>query len=165
MNFVFQYLIPSNQCSPPQTSYSLYLKVFAYISFIAFFSYVSILCYPWSYLRNVSTYICNYAAITTVVHEFCNLFWKKYLVFGKILTTCFKWYRTSSLPSKYALGLRLVSSLHCWLWTNTTPQKSMLLVKSLQNWCYDNFSQRRARVTKLWSHGKICNIILVIWYI
>ena len=44
------------------------------------------------------------------------------------------------------------------------PSKKVdFLVKSLQNWGYDNLSHRNARVTKLWSHDYICSIILVTW--
>ena len=34
-------------------------------------------------------------------------------------------------------------------------KKNFFLVKSLWNCCYDNFSHRNARVTKLWSHDYI----------
>ena len=42
-------------------------------------------------------------------------------------------------------------------------KKVVFLVKSLQNWGYDTFSRRNARVTKVWWHGHINNIILVTW--
>ena len=29
----------------------------------------------------------------------------------------------------------------------------------LQNWDYDDFYRKNARVTKLWSHDHICNIV------
>ena len=42
-------------------------------------------------------------------------------------------------------------------------KKVFFLVKSLQNSSYDNFSHRNAKVTKLWSHNHIYNIIWVTW--
>ena len=39
----------------------------------------------------------------------------------------------------------------------------IFLVKFLENWGYDNFSHRNARVTKLWSHDNIYNIIWHTW--
>ena len=42
-------------------------------------------------------------------------------------------------------------------------KKAVFLVKSLQNWGYDNFSYRNARVNKLWSHEHTHNIIWVMW--
>ena len=41
------------------------------------------------------------------------------------------------------------------------PSKNM--AKFIQNWNYDNFSQRNASVTKLWSHDPLYNIISVTW--
>ena len=35
----------------------------------------------------------------------------------------------------------------------------IFLVKSLKNWGHDDFTNRTARVTKIWSHGYIYNII------
>ena len=44
------------------------------------------------------------------------------------------------------------------------PSKKLLfLVKSLQNWGYNYFSHRNARVTKLWSLDHIYNIIWAKW--
>ena len=42
-------------------------------------------------------------------------------------------------------------------------QKAIFPVKSLWNWGYDNFSHRKATVTKLWSHDHIYNIICITW--
>ena len=42
-------------------------------------------------------------------------------------------------------------------------KKAIFLVKSLQNWGYDNVSHRNAIVTKLSSHGHIYNIIRITW--
>ena len=42
-------------------------------------------------------------------------------------------------------------------------KKLFFLVKSFQNWGYDKFFHTNAAVTKLWSHGRIYNIILVTW--
>ena len=52
--------------------------------------------------------------------------------------------------------LYLILAQSCWPWIKTTPQ-------SFITWTYNNFSQRHAKVTKLWSHN-ICNIIWVMWY-
>ena len=41
--------------------------------------------------------------------------------------------------------------------------KAVFLVKPLLNWGYDNFPYTNVRVTKLWSHGHIDNIIRVMW--
>ena len=45
------------------------------------------------------------------------------------------------------------------------PSKKPVLVKSLKIWGYDNFSYTNGRVTKLWSHDHIHNIIWVMWQI
>ena len=47
-----------------------------------------------------------------------------------------------------------------WTWSKTIP---LFLVKSLENWGYDNFSHRNARVTKSWSHDPIRNINWFTW--
>ena len=47
------------------------------------------------------------------------------------------------------------------IWTKSTPQKMVFMVKFLWNWGYHNFFHRNARVTKLWSHDQIYNIIWV----
>ena len=41
--------------------------------------------------------------------------------------------------------------------------KAVFLIKSLYNWGYDNFFCTNARVTKLWSHDSIHNIIWDMW--
>ena len=44
------------------------------------------------------------------------------------------------------------------------PSKKVgFFVKSLSNWGCDNFCHRNARVTKLWSHEPIYNIIWITW--
>ena len=44
------------------------------------------------------------------------------------------------------------------------PSKILVfLVKPLYNWFHDNFSNRNARVTKLWLHGHIYSTIWVTW--
>ena len=50
----------------------------------------------------------------------------------------------------------LVPVINHWTWIKTTRQKAVFLVKSLWwNWSFDNFSNRKARVSKLWSHDQI----------
>lgn len=50
----------------------------------------------------------------------------------------------------------LVPVINHWNWIKTTRQKAVFLVKSLWwNWSFDNFSDRKARVSKLWSHDQI----------
>ena len=64
-----------------------------------------------------------------------------------------------------SLRLYLVPVINCWNWTKTTPQKTCFFqIKSLQNWGYNNFSHRNDRVTKLWSHNHIYNMIWVTWW-
>ena len=43
------------------------------------------------------------------------------------------------------------------------PSKVFTLFKSLENWGYGNFSQRKAKVTKLWSDHLIYNTVRVTW--
>ena len=50
-----------------------------------------------------------------------------------------------------------------WTWSKKIPQKIVFLTKPLWNLAYDNFSHINARVTALWSHDHIYNIIWVTW--
>ena len=55
--------------------------------------------------------------------------------------------------------LYLVPVQNYWTRIKTIPQQKLLfLIKSPHNWGYKNFSQRNAKVTKLWSHDHIYNI-------
>ena len=45
--------------------------------------------------------------------------------------------------------------------TKNTPQKLVFMVKSLQNWDYDNFPHKNAGITKFCSRDHILNMILV----
>ena len=59
--------------------------------------------------------------------------------------------------------LYLVSVRNYWTWTKATPQESLFSSQIFIKWGYDNFSHTNARVTKLWSHEQIYNIIWFTW--
>ena len=105
------------------------------------------------------SYVLKYKRVFMVsgswnIRKFCFLKYNKFLV-GFHFLKCKKGF----LLRKYKKFL----NMNYWTWTKTTPQKAIFLVKFLQNWGYDNFSYTNARVTKLWSHDHIHNIIWVMW--
>ena len=87
------------------------------------------------------------------------------LVFPKELIPKLFWLLDLNFLSHWCKfsSLCLVPVQNYWTWTCTTPQKSVFLVKSLNNWGYENFSQRDARVTKPGPYDHIYNIIWIEW--
>ena len=73
-----------------------------------------------------------------------------------VLTLLSHWHKISKLY--------LVPVPNCWTWIMTIFQKSWFFWSNpykIDQLCYVNFSHKNARVTKLWSHDSIYNIIWV----